>query len=274
MGKKKWRWVSWAEPSAYLCASLCSPICRVDKQTGLQQHSEHCNPKWDPVVIRLCILSWRWRRPSKAVWPPGFNHKFSIPWIRNGKGHWIYSYYGMGRVWIHFLLLLLLLLLYLMFFYHTFKCLPLIGHWVWQALRSVELYTKILSRIGVTYKSGFGLDGWIYWHTLQFTVTHGLVFSVFTSRILATHLLQSHCHFKSHMKSSFQSLIPFLPIFCNCQFRKLDSIKFLCPQAHIPAGWSLETLLSTLYIAQLNYSLWPLCTDPTESTVFYCPILF
>jgi hypothetical protein len=55
----------------------------------------------------------------------------------------------------------------------------------------------------VTYKTGSGLDDWIYWHpihsardykqysaiadlhTLQFTVAHALGFSVFTSRILA-----------------------------------------------------------------------------------------
>jgi hypothetical protein len=43
------------------------------------------------------------------------------------------------------------------------------------------------------------------------------------------------------MKSSFHSLIPFLPLFCNCQFPKLDSIQFLCSQAHILAGWHLET---------------------------------
>jgi hypothetical protein len=42
-------------------------------------------------------------------------------------------------------------------------------------------------------------------HTLQFIVTHALGFSVFTSRILATDLSQSHCNFKSHMKSSCQS---------------------------------------------------------------------
>jgi hypothetical protein len=36
-------------------------------------------------------------------------------------------------------------------------------------------------------------------HTLQFTVAHTLGFSVFTSRILATDLQQSHCHFKSHI---------------------------------------------------------------------------
>jgi hypothetical protein len=81
------------------------------------------------------------------------------------------------------------------------------------------------------------LDDWIYWHlihlhsfgtrgnysavtvlhTLQFTVAHALGFSVFTSRILATDLSQSHCHFKSHIKSSYHSLISFLPLFCNSQ---------------------------------------------------------
>jgi hypothetical protein len=62
----------------------------------------------------------------------------------------------------------------------------------------------IVSLIRVTYKAGFGLDDWIYCtlyihnsalqaftalsliYTLQFTVTHALGFSVFTSRILAT----------------------------------------------------------------------------------------
>jgi hypothetical protein len=61
---------------------------------------------------------------------------------------------------------------------------------------------------------------WIYWHlirttrnyrqysamadlhTLQFIVTHALGLSVFTSRILATDLSQSHCNFKLHVKSS------------------------------------------------------------------------
>jgi hypothetical protein len=48
------------------------------------------------------------------------------------------------------------------------------------------------------------------------------------------------------MKSSLHSLIPFLPLFCNCQFRRLDSIQFLCSQAHIQAGWRLETQLTLL----------------------------
>jgi hypothetical protein len=117
----------------------------------------------------------------------------------------------------------------------------------------------------VTYKTGSGLDDWIYCtlyihtarndrqysaipvlHIFQFTVAHALGFSVITSRILATDLSQSRCHFKSHMKLSFHSLVPFLPLFCNCQFRGLDSIQFLCSQAHIPAGWRLEIRLSTL----------------------------
>jgi hypothetical protein len=52
-------------------------------------------------------------------------------------------------------------------------------------------------------------------HTLQFTVTHALGFSVFTSRILATDLSQYHYRFKSHMKSSFHSLIPSLLCLLN-----------------------------------------------------------
>jgi hypothetical protein len=48
------------------------------------------------------------------------------------------------------------------------------------------------------------------------------------------------------MKSSFHSLIPFLPLFCSCQFRRIDSVPLLCSQAHILAGWSLETRLTLL----------------------------
>jgi hypothetical protein len=54
-------------------------------------------------------------------------------------------------------------------------------------------------------------------HTFQFTVAHALLFSVLTRRIPATDLSQTHCHFRSHMKSSFHSAVPFLPLFCNCQ---------------------------------------------------------
>jgi hypothetical protein len=61
----------------------------------------------------------------------------------------------------------------------------------------------VLSRVGVNYKTGFGLDDWIYCtlytqlsaagntalsdlHIFQFALTHALVFLVVTSCILAT----------------------------------------------------------------------------------------
>jgi hypothetical protein len=59
------------------------------------------------------------------------------------------------------------------------------------------------------------LQRYCCFHTLQFTVAHALGFSVFTGRILATDLSQSHFNFKSRMKSSSHSLIPFLPFLLN-----------------------------------------------------------
>jgi hypothetical protein len=53
------------------------------------------------------------------------------------------------------------------------------------------------------------------------------------------------------MKSLFHSLIPFLPLFCSCQFQRLDSIQFLCSQAHILAR--LASRNSTLHF-RLDYS--------------------
>jgi hypothetical protein len=48
-------------------------------------------------------------------------------------------------------------------------------------------------------------------HTFQFIVARAQGFSVFNNRILATDLSQSHCHLKSHAKSSCHRLIPFVP---------------------------------------------------------------
>jgi hypothetical protein len=88
-------------------------------------------------------------------------------------------------------------------------------------------------------------------HIFQFTVTHALGFSVFTSRILATDFQHSHCHFKSHKKYFLHSLIQLLPLSFSCQFRRLDSTRLnstpLLPD-HILAGWRLET---RLFIARL-----------------------
>jgi hypothetical protein len=99
------------------------------------------------------------------------------------------------------------------------------------------------------YRRGFGFDGWIYCtlyihtardyrqysaiatlHTFQFTDAHVLGLSVFTSRILATGLSQSHCNLKSHAKSSSYSLIPFLPFLLShlrLTSPELDLILFL-----------------------------------------------
>jgi hypothetical protein len=52
-------------------------------------------------------------------------------------------------------------------------------------------------------------------HTLHFTVTHPLCSPVFTSRIVVKYLEQSHCNFKSRMKSSCHSLVHFLPFLLN-----------------------------------------------------------
>jgi hypothetical protein len=119
----------------------------------------------------------------------------------------------------------------------------------------------ILSRVGVTDKTGFVLYDWIYCtlylyiqtfcdyrqysaiailYTLEFTVANALGFSVFSSLLLATDLSQSHCNFNLHMKSSWHSLISFLPLFCSCQFRRLDSIQFLTSRkAGVPKPDSL-----------------------------------
>jgi hypothetical protein len=76
-------------------------------------------------------------------------------------------------------------------------------------------------------------------------------------------LSQSHCYFRSHMKSSFHSLIPFLPLFCSCQFQRLDSIQFLCSQAHIPGGWCLKARPFTSDCCSLLCHIFWLCPSIT-----------
>jgi hypothetical protein len=57
---------------------------------------------------------------------------------------------------------------------------------------------------------------------LRFTITHVLGFAAFTSRILAMDLY--YCHFKPHIKSSFHSLIHFLPFNFRLPSPELDQI--------------------------------------------------
>jgi hypothetical protein len=94
-------------------------------------------------------------------------------------------------------------------------------------------------------------------HTLQFTPTHALGFSVFTSRILSTDLSQSHCYFNSHMKASWHSLIFFLQFLLN--YFQLPSPE-LCP-IPILAAWG------PLYIASRR-------TDRKHRFLYCCEGVF
>jgi hypothetical protein len=67
-------------------------------------------------------------------------------------------------------------------------------------------------------------------HTLRFTVTYALGFSLFTGRIPATDLSQSHCHFKSHMECSLSLQITYRVFFSqpNSFLTIFSSITFEC----------------------------------------------
>jgi hypothetical protein len=107
-------------------------------------------------------------------------------------------------------------------------------------------------------------------HTFQLTVVHALGFSVFTSRVLATDLSQSHCHFNSHMTSSWHSLIPLFPFPANSE----DSAQF--PSDYCSLFLQLlnsQFNFSNLILATNTLSLYSLGSDPIENTVFSCRIL-
>jgi hypothetical protein len=123
---------------------------------------------------------------------------------------------------------------------------------------------------------GFGLGVWIYWHliyttrnygqystiadlhTFLFTVTYTVWFSVFTSRIMATDFI-TVCHFRSHMKSSFRSLTPLLPLFwCLIKFSTFYSFKSFSPSASDAILVSRIIKLVLMY-ALLTYVV--LCTS-------------
>jgi hypothetical protein len=56
----------------------------------------------------------------------------------------------------------------------------------------------------------------------------------------------------------------FLPLFCSCKFRRLDSVQFLCSQAHVLPGWRPETRRFTLYSTTILYVT-------SSDCVFYNP---
>jgi hypothetical protein len=136
---------------------------------------------------------------------------------------------------------------------------------------------KTSDRINIITRWGDLLDGfWIGWLDLlhlihshssglhaiqryrysthfQFTVAHALGFSVFTSRILATDLSQSHCNFKSHVKSSCHRLIPFLP-FLRLPIPRLNStaLDYCSILLCTPSPTVAPALLNTSY----NHFVW------------------
>jgi hypothetical protein len=69
-----------------------------------------------------------------------------------------------------------------------------------------------------------------YRYSTHFPVHYCTRVPGFTSRILATDLSQPHCHFNSHMKFSWHSLVPFLPFISNhlrLPSPELNRIQFL-----------------------------------------------
>jgi hypothetical protein len=104
----------------------------------------------------------------------------------------------------------------------------------------------------VHYKTGFGLNDWIYCALYTHTTrnytqlqryrysTHITVHLCTLIRVLRLHWSYPSNGFitVSHTKSSFHSLIPFLPLFCNCQHNSNPSSS--------PGRLAFRTRLSTL----------------------------
>jgi hypothetical protein len=86
-------------------------------------------------------------------------------------------------------------------------------------------------------------------HTLQFTVTHALGFSALTSRILATDFITGSLSLQITHEVFFSQHNSFLVIILQLSTPKNRLIQFLCSQAHILAGWRLETRLFTSFYA-------------------------
>jgi hypothetical protein len=92
-----------------------------------------------------------------------------------------------------------------------------------------------------------GLDDCIYWHLIHITRyyrrcsaiadLHTLQFTVSSLVVSWQRIYNSPSLQIAH---EVHRLILFFPLFCNCQFQRLDSIQFLCSQAHILAGWRFE----------------------------------
>jgi hypothetical protein len=85
------------------------------------------------------------------------------------------------------------------------------------------MFITILSRIGlifgVTYKTGSGLDDWIYWHLIHSTRDYRQysAIAIYSSPLhtISCNGFITVCHFRAHMMSYFHRLIPSLPFLIN-----------------------------------------------------------
>jgi hypothetical protein len=104
--------------------------------------------------------------------------------------------------------------------------------------RWIVFIDNLFTEIGTTGNTALSL---IY--TLYTSPLHTRMDSQSSLAVSWQRIYKSHCHFKPQIKS-FHSLIPFLALFCYCQFRRLDSIQLFCSKDHILVGWRLETRLN------------------------------
>jgi hypothetical protein len=104
-------------------------------------------------------------------------------------------------------------------------------------------------------------------HTLQFTVPHTLGSSVFRQGIYNNLNISSN-HTRSLLCAAKS---PFLPLFCNCQLQRLDSIQFLCPQTrrltlHFRLDYPLYSTTTVLYSVASSVSFYNASARTTQKT--------
>jgi hypothetical protein len=101
--------------------------------------------------------------------------------------------------------------------------------------------------------------------------SHALGFSVLTSRFLATDFSTVSLSLQITHEVFFHSLTHSLPLFCNCQFRRLGLIQFLIYRhAGVPkldSSFSWLLLLVKVKV-KLTLRLTDYCTDHVENTAY------
>jgi hypothetical protein len=108
-------------------------------------------------------------------------------------------------------------------------------------------------------------------HTLQFTVTHTLGFSVFTSRIMATDFNTVIISVSLYLQHTWSLLVTaqFLSCHYSAATNSEDSTQFNSSVPKLISRYSgVSKHNSSLYFMLLNTCLWSLCTDHAENTTY------